>query len=83
VRFIEADVRTLSVDTHGMFDVVLCLGILHHIPREDLPRFIENVSAVCRDLLVAKTFVSLRSAEAIEYARWRGGRSPRRSRSIA
>lgn len=35
VRFELADVRDVSTETHGTFDVVLCLGILYHLGPED------------------------------------------------
>jgi SAM-dependent methyltransferase len=34
-RFELADVRDASIETHGTFDVVLCLGILYHLGPED------------------------------------------------
>lgn len=34
-RFELADVRDVSIETHGTVDVVLCLGILYHLGPED------------------------------------------------
>lgn len=34
-RFELADVRDVTAETHGTFDVVLCLGILYHLGVED------------------------------------------------
>jgi SAM-dependent methyltransferase len=53
------DVRDLSREEHGEFDVVLCLGILYHLAREDVFRFVESMASVCKHVLVVDTAISL------------------------
>jgi 2-polyprenyl-3-methyl-5-hydroxy-6-metoxy-1,4-benzoquinol methylase len=53
------DVRNLSVDRYGSFDVVLCLGILYHLDTPDVMDFVEKVSKVCKGLAIIDTHISL------------------------
>jgi len=59
-EFLLGDVRSLSVERHGRFDVVLCLGILYHLEAPDVFHFVENIAAVCSGLAVIDTHVGLR-----------------------
>ena len=44
----QDDVRNLSVEKHGEFDVVLCLGNLYHLGAPDVFSFAARLSEVCR-----------------------------------
>jgi len=59
VELVQDDVRNLSRETHGEFDVVLCLGILYHFDAPDVFPFVERLAEVCRGALVVDTNVSL------------------------
>src|SRR6266516_5186734 len=59
VEFIEDDVRDLSRDAHGEFDVVLCIGILYHLDAPDVFVLVERIADVCRQLAVIDTHVAL------------------------
>lgn len=63
VEFVQDDVRNLSVERYGSFDVVLCLGILYHLDVPDLFAFVERASEACRRALVADTAVGARASE--------------------
>jgi hypothetical protein len=52
------DVRNISAESYGLFDVVLCIGILYHLDAPDVFGFIERMSAVCKRLLVIDTHVT-------------------------
>lgn len=58
ISWIHGDVRDLSPERHGEFDVVLCLGILYHLDAPDVFRFMEQMAAVCKSLLVIDTHVA-------------------------
>ncbi len=58
----QDDVRNLSVQKYGKFDVVLCLGIFYHLDVPDVLQFMENIADVCEYLAIVDTHVS-RSAE--------------------
>ena len=55
----QADVRELSREQHGEFDVVLCLGILYHLDAPDCFEFAQRVADVCKGFAVVETQVSL------------------------
>jgi 2-polyprenyl-3-methyl-5-hydroxy-6-metoxy-1,4-benzoquinol methylase len=66
-RFLCEDVRELSVERHGMFDVVLCLGILYHLDQPDVFAFLKNVAAVTRHVALFTTQVSTRPRAQVEF----------------
>ena len=53
VEVVEADVRALSRLGIGTFDVVLCLGVLYHLGKEDALRLLADVAAATRPYGVA------------------------------
>lgn len=59
LEFRQGDVRDLDKDDHGMFDVVLCLGILYHIDAPDVFDFLKRIGSVCSNIAVFDTYCSL------------------------
>jgi hypothetical protein len=59
----QDDVRNLSPEKYGEFDVVLCLGILYHLDAPDVFHFVENIGRVTRRFAVFDTYVSTASQE--------------------
>jgi 2-polyprenyl-3-methyl-5-hydroxy-6-metoxy-1,4-benzoquinol methylase len=57
VRFVHGDVRKISKDMLGVFDVTLCLGILYHLDREAMLPFFRTLSEMTRQLLIIDTHV--------------------------
>lgn len=64
------DVRELSRERHGEFDVTLCLGLLYHLDAPDVFPFVERLAEVTRGFAVVDTYVSTAAVERHE----RGGR---------
>lgn len=58
VRFIQGDVRRIAQSELGEFDLVLFLGILHHLAPEDFESTINNLYTLCKDTLIIYTHVS-------------------------
>jgi SAM-dependent methyltransferase len=58
VSFKPGDVRNISVESHGVFDVTLCFGILHHLGKDDFLPFLMNMASVTQDMLVLYTHVA-------------------------
>ena len=58
LELIQDDVRNLSKEKHGNFDVVLCLGILYHLDVPDVFTLIENIAEVCQRFTIIDTHVS-------------------------
>jgi SAM-dependent methyltransferase len=74
VDFQLGDVRDLSRERHGEFDLVLALGILYHLDDADLFPFVARISDVCRRALIVDTGVGSAGAEELEHegATYRG-----------
>lgn len=69
IEFVQDDVRNLSSEKYGEFEVVLCLGILYHLNAPDVFEFVGRVSEVCRDFAVFETRFAVAPALSHE---WRG-----------
>lgn len=68
VDFVQGDVRDLSAERHGTFDVVLALGILYHLDAADLFDVVGRIAGVCRRALVVDTGTALREDERFEHS---------------
>lgn len=69
IELIQDDVRNLSREQHGQFDIVLCLGILYHLDSPDVFTFIERLAEVCTGFVIIATHTS---ATAVEPQTYRG-----------
>ena len=80
LEFVQDDVRNLSIDAYGEFDVVLCSGILYHLDTPDVFDLIRHTYEVTNRLVVIDTHVSLRPDLAVELAgeTYHGERLPER-----
>jgi SAM-dependent methyltransferase len=67
VEFVQDDVRSLSKERYGEFDVVLCLGILYHLDVPDVFKVLEEIASVCRRFVVIDTHVSMSDRESVLY----------------
>jgi 2-polyprenyl-3-methyl-5-hydroxy-6-metoxy-1,4-benzoquinol methylase len=61
------DVKNLSKEKYGNFDVVLCLGILYHLDVPDVFSFIENIARVCDKFAIIDTHISLTDKKSCVY----------------
>jgi SAM-dependent methyltransferase len=69
VEFRREDVRVVSLETHGRFDVVWCLGLLYHLDAPDLFSVLERLRDVCEGgLLVVDTLVARPGREPFAHA---------------
>lgn len=58
IEFVQDDVRNLSEEKYGRFDIVLCLGILYHLDVPDVLGFLEQIGNVCDKIAIIDTHVS-------------------------
>lgn len=63
------DVRNLSEETYGRFDVVLCLGLLYHLDAPDVMEFAERMFNVCDRVLILDTHFSFTAESEVS---WKG-----------
>lgn len=59
ITVVQDDVRNLSVEKYGYFDVVLCLGILYHLDVPDVFDFVQKMADVCKRVVIIDTHVGL------------------------
>lgn len=67
IEFITDDVRNLCQEKYGRFDVVVCSGILYHLPGADACRFLSSIARVCKRLAIINTHVGLRADGSISW----------------
>ena len=72
VEFITDDVRNLSLAKYGKFDVILCSGILYHLPAKDGCEFVQSIADVCKHLTIIDTHVGLLNFRPTVSCQWRG-----------
>lgn len=70
VEFVHDDVRNLSAERYGKFDIVLCLGIAYHLDAPDVFKLFERVYEVCTDFAIVDTHVGVQANRQFTY----GGR---------
>jgi hypothetical protein len=58
LTFEQNDIRTISVESHGEFDVVYFLGILYHLDVPDVFHVVERLHGLCRDWLLVDTHIT-------------------------
>jgi SAM-dependent methyltransferase len=67
VDFQLGDVRDLSRERYGEFDLVLALGILYHLDTPDLFPFVARIAEVCGRALIVDTATGRAGAEQLEH----------------
>jgi SAM-dependent methyltransferase len=67
LEFVRDDVRNLSVEKYGEFDVIICSGILYHLDTPDVFHLIQRTYEMARRLVVIDTHVSLKPNVAVEF----------------
>ena len=64
---VQDDVRNLSVEKYGKFDVVLCIGILYHLDVPDVFQFLERVCESATRLCIVDTRVITKPKTKVQY----------------
>ncbi len=67
LTFEQSDVRKVTVESHGRFDVVYLLGILYHLDVPDVCHVLEHVAALCQGWLLIDSHVSLAAPDSFSY----------------
>ncbi|AFZ20921.1 class I SAM-dependent methyltransferase [Allocoleopsis franciscana] len=67
LELFQDDVRNLSKEKYGSFDVVLCIGIFYHLDTPDVLHFMEKIAEVCEGLLILDTHISFTQEKSCSY----------------
>ena len=59
-EFVQGDVRELRPESHGTFDVVLCLGILYHFDAPDAMEFIYRLRELTTRFMILQSRIALK-----------------------
>lgn len=63
----QDDVRNLSREKYGQFDLVICSGILYHLDVPDIFHFIRRIYEVCTRLTIFDTHIALRAEAEVKF----------------
>ena len=66
VKFYMDDVNNLSAERYGMFDIIICSGILYHLRSTDACALIERMRTCCRGIVILDTFISTHADETVD-----------------
>lgn len=61
LHFEQKDIRSVSVRSHGVLDVIFFLGILYHLDVQDIFSVLQNVYEMSNQLVIIDTHVALKS----------------------
>lgn len=67
LTFCQDDVRNLSREKYGEFDVVICSGILYHLDAPDVFHFVRRILEVCTRLAIFDTHVALHAEDTVDF----------------
>ena len=60
LKVVQQDVRELSREEHGEFDVVLCLGVLYHLESASAVALAHQMAEVCRRAAIVDTHIAFK-----------------------
>lgn len=63
LEFRKDDVRNISLKSYGKFDVIICSGILYHLPAGDAINLIQKMFEMTTRAVIIDTHTSLESTE--------------------
>ena len=67
LTFEQNDVRKISVESHGEFDIVLFLGILYHLDVPEVFQVVKHLHGLCRDWLLIDTHITHQPQDRTSY----------------
>ncbi len=67
LTLLKDDVRNLSVEKHGLFDLVICSGILYHLTTPDVFEFVKRISDVCTGVAVFDTYIAMEPRQSVNF----------------
>jgi 2-polyprenyl-3-methyl-5-hydroxy-6-metoxy-1,4-benzoquinol methylase len=68
LEFIKDDVRNISVEKYGRFDVIICSGILYHLPALDAIHLIQTMYQMVDRVVIIDTHTALEPLEKISHS---------------
>jgi 2-polyprenyl-3-methyl-5-hydroxy-6-metoxy-1,4-benzoquinol methylase len=66
IQFFQDDVRNLTPEKYGVFDIVICSGLLYHLPARDAWSLLRSMCETCKGFVIIDTFIALSSRLTVE-----------------
>jgi hypothetical protein len=67
LEYVLDDVRNLSVEKYGKFDVIICAGILYHLDQKDIYPFLKQIYETCEGILILDTHFTQSPTQEVIY----------------
>ncbi len=64
-RVVQDDVRNLNKAQYGSFDVIVCSGILYHLPGADVAQLMQRMGDCCQGVCLIDTYVAMRETDSV------------------
>jgi 2-polyprenyl-3-methyl-5-hydroxy-6-metoxy-1,4-benzoquinol methylase len=66
IRFFHDDVRNLNPEKYGVFDIIICSGLLYHLPAVDVWSLLQSMYETCKGIVIIDTFIALISQRTVK-----------------
>lgn len=67
LTLVQDDVRNISVEKYGQFDVIICAGFIYHLDVPDVFHTMERMAEMCTRLAIIESQMSLQDHDCVEY----------------
>jgi SAM-dependent methyltransferase len=67
LSFAQDDVRKVSIEKYGKFDVIVCSGILYHLATTEVFDLISTMYEMAERVVLIDTHIALEGRESVEY----------------
>jgi SAM-dependent methyltransferase len=67
LTFVQDDVRAISKERYGEFDLIICSGILYHLDQPAAFEFLKSIKEMCRGTCIIDSSISMTSDIEVVY----------------
>jgi SAM-dependent methyltransferase len=67
LTLVQDDVRNISVEKYGQFDVIICAGLIYHLDVPDVFHTMERMAQMCTRLTIIESQMSMVDHDCVEY----------------
>jgi SAM-dependent methyltransferase len=67
LTLVQDDVRNISVEKYGHFDVIICAGLIYHLDVPDVFHFTQRMAEMCTRLTIIESQMSMVDHDCVEF----------------
>jgi SAM-dependent methyltransferase len=67
LTLVQDDVRNVSLEKYGPFDVIICAGFIYHLDVPDVFHTMERLAQMCSRLTIIESQMSMKDQDRVEY----------------